>query len=204
LPLHMQNKLLTVLEQRQVIPVGSNKPVPIDVRLICATNMPLQHMIQEGSFREDLYYRINTVELPLPALHERPEDIVPLLEYYIGHYAHKYRMPVPRLSLRAHAALLAHRWPGNVRELRHAAERAVILGHGEVLEASALLPLQAAAAAPVQTATAGTTTTLNLDELEREAVATALRLHAGNISKAAKALGITRTALYRRMEKHGL
>ena len=204
LPLHMQNKLLTVLAQRQVIPVGSNKPVPIDVRLICATNMPLQHMVQEGSFREDLYYRINTVELPLPALHERSEDIVPLLEYYLGYYAHKYRMPVPHLSPGAHAALLAHRWPGNVRELRHAAERAVILGRGEELAAGVLLPSQDASPVPLQTPTPDTTATLNLDELEREAVATALRLHTGNISKAARALGITRTALYRRMEKHGL
>lgn len=204
LPLHLQNKLLTVLEQRQVVPVGSNKPVPIDVRLICATNMPLQRMMQEGSFREDLYYRINTVELPLPALHERPEDIIPLLEYYLGHYAHKYRMPAPRLAPGAQAALRAHRWPGNVRELRHAAERAVILGGGEELTASTLLPVQAADATPLHALPPDTGATLNLEELEREAVATALRLHAGNISQAAKALGITRTALYRRMEKHGL
>jgi transcriptional regulator with PAS, ATPase and Fis domain len=204
LPLHLQNKLLTVLEQRQVVPVGSNKPVPIDVRLICATNMPLQRMMQEGSFREDLYYRINTVELPLPALHERPEDIIPLLEYYLGHYAHKYRMPVPRLAPGAQAALRAHRWPGNVRELRHAAERAVILGGGEELTAGTLLPVQAADATPLHALPPDTGATLNLEELEREAVATALRLHAGNISQAAKALGITRTALYRRMEKHGL
>ena len=204
LPLHMQNKLLTVLEQRQIIPVGSNKPVSIDVRLVCATNMPLERMVQEGSFREDLYYRINTVEIQLPTLAERPQDIVPLLEHYLAYYARKYRMPARRVSPGARATLLAHAWPGNVRELRHAAERAVIMGAEDELTASELLPSVAAASAPPGQADAAAMPTLNLEELERDAVATALRHHGGNISKAARALGITRTALYRRMEKHGL
>ena len=204
LPLHMQNKLLTVLEQRQVIPVGSNKPLPIDIRLICATNLPLAHMVQEGSFREDLYYRINTVEIQLPALHQRPEDILPLLEHYIALYAHKYRMPARKLSAQAHAALLSHRWPGNVRELRHAAERAVIMGSTEELAAAELLPGSASLGTAPTTDKANDAPTLNLEVLERDAVVAALRKHTGNISQAAKTLGITRTTLYRRMEKHGL
>lgn len=203
LPLHLQGKLLTVLEQRQVVPVGGNKPVPIDVRLICATNMPLAQMLREGSFREDLLYRINTVEIRLPALRERPEDIVVLLEHFIELYCRKYKLPPKRLAPRAYNALLAYDWPGNVRELRHAAERAVIMGSAEELEASEFLPGGSATQSPAPAATSASTN-LNLEALERQAVEIALQQHAGNISHAARALGITRTALYRRMEKYGL
>lgn len=203
LPLHLQSKLLSVLEQRQVLPLGSNKPVPIDIRLICATNMPLAQMVKEGRFRKDLLYRINTVELPLPALKERTEDIAALLEHFIALYCNKYKLPTKQLSTRARSALLSYDWPGNVRELRHAAERAVIMSSNDLLEANEFLT---AGSGPLQATIKATPEfgTLNLEELEKTAIVTALHNHAGNISHAALTLGITRTALYRRMEKYGL
>lgn len=203
LPLHLQNKLLSVLEQRQIIPLGSNKPVDIDVRLICATNMPLPQMVREGSFREDLLYRINTVEIPLPALKDRVTDIPVLLEHFIALYCSKYKFPPKQLSPAARASLLSYVWPGNVRELRHAAERAVIMSSNAQLEASEFLTAGTATQQQSTAVTAGFDT-LNLDELEKSAIETALQQHKGNISRAVSTLGITRTALYPRMEKYGL
>jgi DNA-binding NtrC family response regulator len=204
LPLHLQGKLLSVLEQRQVLPVGSNTPVPIDVRLICATNMPLRRMVRDGTFREDLLYRINTVELNLPPLRERSEDIPLLLTHFIDLYARKYNLPKRKITLDALTKLGAYRWPGNVRELRHAVERALIMGSTEQLQANELLFAGADTdmlAAPLPE-TGGEE--LNLDKVEQAAIEKALRKHAGNISHAANELGITRTSLYRRMEKYGL
>ena len=207
LPLHLQAKLLRVLEQRQVMPVGSNTPVAIDIRLICATNLPLQTMVEEGTFREDLLYRINTVQIRLPSLYERREDLPQLLKHFISFYSNKYKLPEKPLAPAALQQLASYAWPGNVRELRHAVERALIMSTGSELQAEDLL-LNAHTQGAADVAPGGIAApagdTLNLDELEKSAVETALRKCGGNISHAAKALGITRTSLYRRMEKHGL
>src|SRR6185369_15334892 len=136
LPLHLQSKLLTALERREVVPVGANKPEPIDVRLVCATNLDPEQLADPDRFREDLLYRINTVEIALPPLRERREDIPLLLQHFIAIYAQKYNFPNKRLSAAALEDLLAHSWPGNVRALRHAVERAVIFSEGAVLQAT--------------------------------------------------------------------
>ncbi|RYD55874.1 MAG: sigma-54-dependent Fis family transcriptional regulator, partial [Sphingomonadales bacterium] len=127
LPLRLQPKLLTALEQRKVTPVGANKPIPIDIRVIAATNLTPEKLRDENHFRQDLLFRLNTVEIDLPPLRDRPEDLPELIDHYLGHYARRYGRELPELSPDAHAALLRHDWPGNVRALRHALERAVIL-----------------------------------------------------------------------------
>jgi len=201
LPLHLQSKLLSALEQRQVTPVGSDRAVAIDVRLICASNRPLRDMVDDGTFREDLLYRINTVEVPLPALRQRDGDIPPLLEHFAEIYARKYGHARKRFSAGALKRLQECPWPGNVRELRHAVERAVIMSEGPVLDAADFLmeSTRVSSDRPLSGPQ-----NLKLDAVERQAIMTALDQHRGNISHAAKALGITRTSLYRRMEKHGL
>ncbi|HTQ99558.1 MAG TPA: sigma-54 dependent transcriptional regulator [Candidatus Acidoferrum sp.] len=205
LPLHLQGKLLSVLEQRQVVPVGANTKVAIDVRLICATNMPLRKMVKDGTFREDLLYRINTVEITLPGLRERGDDLSLLLTHFIDFYARKYNLPKRKVTLETLAKLAAYPWPGNVRELRHAVERAMIMGNHEQLQANELLfsAAEPEPAAARETATAGLDE-MNLDKVEQLTIERALRKHKGNISHAAAELGITRTSLYRRMEKYGL
>lgn len=214
LPLYLQSKLLSVLEQRVVIPVGGTKPLPIDVRLVSATNMPPEQLSREDVFRQDLLYRINTVELHLPPLRDRAEDIPALIDYFVAIYARKYSMPPKKVSPAAFPRLLAYRWPGNVRALRHAVERAMILSSGPVLEADDFsLPSTAgqtpAAVSQPQGQPKGADPalvldTLDLEAVEREAIRKALAKHQGNISHAAQDLGITRASLYRRMEKHGL
>jgi two-component system, NtrC family, response regulator HydG len=200
LPLHLQSKLLTALERREVVPVGANKPEPIDVRLVCATNLESSQVADPDRFREDLLYRINTVEIAVPALRERREDIPLLLEHFIAIYAQKYNFPARRLSAAALDNLTAHDWPGNVRALRHAVERAVIFSEGAVFEtADFSLPT-----ARVGSAAKRLPDTSRLDALERSAIASALEKHEGNVSRAAEALGLTRAALYRRKEKYGL
>jgi two-component system response regulator HydG len=200
LPLHLQSKLLTALERREIVPVGANKPEPIDVRLVCATNLPREQLADPDRFREDLLYRINTVEIVLPPLRERREDVPLLLEHFITVYAQKYNFPAKRLSAAALDDLTAHAWPGNVRALRHAVERAVIFSEGTVFETTDFsLPaprVGSAAKLPPDTS--------RLDALERSAIANALEKHQGNVSRAAEALGLTRASLYRRKEKYGL
>jgi two-component system response regulator HydG len=198
--LHLQSKLLTALERREVVPVGANKPEPIDVRVICATNLDSQQLADPDRFREDLLYRINTVEIILPPLRERREDIPLLLEHFIAVYAQKYNFPAKRPSAALLDQLMAYAWPGNVRALRHAVERAVIFSEGAVFEAAdfSLAVPRMASAAP---ASADTT---RLDAVERGAIARALEKHRGNVSRAAESLGLTRASLYRRKEKYGL
>jgi DNA-binding NtrC family response regulator len=208
LPLRLQPKLLTVLEQRQVTPVGANKPVPVDIRVIAATNLPPDKLHDEAFFRQDLLFRLNTVEIDLPPLRDRREDVPQLVDHYLDHYARRYGREVPRLTPGARAALLDHGWPGNVRALRHALERAVILARdGAPLEADelalAVAPPRIAPAA-VQPPAPAPAHDLNLDRVERRLVEEALRKHGYNISSAAAELGLSRAALYRRMEKHGL
>ena len=199
-PLHLQSKLLAVLERREVVPVGADKPEPIDVRLISATNLPPGHLADADRFRQDLFYRINTVEITLPPLRERREDIPLLLEHFIAIYAQKYNFPAKRLSAAALDELMAHAWPGNVRALRHAVERALILSEGTILEADDFSLVTARANGP----TGGSRDTSRLDDIERGAIARALAENKGNVSRAAAGLGLTRASLYRRKTKYGL
>ena len=203
LPLHLQPKLLTALEQRRVTPVGANKSVPIDVRVIAATNLSPAALGDESRFRPDLLFRLNTVEIELPPLRQRREDIPLLLDHYLGLYARKYDKPVPPPTNGVLAALTGYDWPGNVRALRHAAERAVILSDGGPLGIDDFsIRRQAEHIAVVQAAQADND--LNLERAERQMIERALKKHAYNISLAAAELGLTRASLYRRMEKHGL
>ncbi|HVV82064.1 MAG TPA: sigma-54 dependent transcriptional regulator [Kofleriaceae bacterium] len=200
---HLQAKLLTALERREVVPVGANAPVPIDVRVISATNVARKDLEDETAFRQDLLYRLNTVEIVVPPLRERREDIPLLADHFLRLYARKVGRPVRRIADDALAAMVAYPWPGNVRALRHALERAVILSDGDTLRLGDF-PLPAVAARVPEAAAAGPPTAATLAELERQAIVAALARHGGNISHAAHELGITRTSLYRRMEKHGL
>jgi len=211
LPLHLQAKLLSVLEQKKVYPVGSAQPVEIDVRFIAATNMPTEKLRSEQHFRQDLLFRLNTVEIELPPLRERREDIPMLAQHYAALYCRKYDQPDKEFADPAMRALVAYDWPGNIRALRHALERAVILSHGDCFEVSDFQLDRSAAPAPdVVTQQASTaaesfdTEELNLEQIERDAISRALTRNRFNISRAAKDLGLTRAALYRRMEKHGL
>jgi DNA-binding NtrC family response regulator len=205
LPLHLQPKLLTALEQRRVTPVGANAPVDIDVRVVSATNLPLSELGDEARFRQDLLFRLNTVEIELPPLRERRADISPLLARFLDDYAARYAKPVRELPAEVLAALVAHDWPGNVRALRHAAERAVILAEGEgyrLVDFPLTRGAPAATVPPTSSSEGGGE--LNLDRVERQVIEEALRKNGFNISLAATALGLSRGALYRRMEKHGL
>ena len=200
LPLHLQPKLLTALEQREVVPVGSNKPVAIDVRVIAATNASPDQLADEKRFRQDLLFRLNTIEIELPPLRERREDVSLLLDHYLSLYARKYDKPERDLPPAVLQLLVEHDWPGNVRALRHAAERAVIMADGDHyrLEDFPLPQRPKAASFSV------TGDSLNLDQLEKQMIERALRMHHFNVSLAAAELGLSRGALYRRMEKHGL
>lgn len=201
LPLHLQPKLLTALEQREVVPVGANKPIPIDVRVIAATNVAPDQLSDEKRFRQDLLFRLNTIEIELPALRQRRDDIPVLLDHYLRLYERKYDKPERELPPGVLQALINHDWPGNVRALRHAAERAVIMAEGGQYRSDDFpLPRRAQADAVAQ----GATETLNLDQLEKQMIERALRMHHFNVSLAAAELGLSRGALYRRMEKHGL
>jgi DNA-binding NtrC family response regulator len=195
LPPAAQTKLLRVIESREVLPLGSDRPAPIDVRLVAATNQPLEQMVRDGQFREDLLYRINTIEILLPPLRERREDIAPLAAHFIQRSARRYRLPEKRVTDSGLKALETHHWPGNVRELSHTVERALILHEGAVLDAASFRFTGTAAESEAS---------LNLEASERRMVSQALAAADGNISHAAAALGITRAALYRRIEKFGL
>ena len=195
----MQAKLLTALQSREVVRVGTNTPIRTDVRLICATNMPLYDMVKEKSFRQDLLYRINTVEIKIPPLREREGDVALLGQYFLDQYARKYQ----KTELKFHPATLrkleSHSWQGNVRELRHAIERAVILSDSLLLTPADFL-LSKDSDLPEQ----GVEETLNLEEMEKRLIQRAIQKHRGNISRAAEELGLTRAALYRRLEKFGV
>ncbi|HEX2761219.1 MAG TPA: sigma-54 dependent transcriptional regulator, partial [Rhizomicrobium sp.] len=197
-PLHLQSKLLTALERREVIPVGAEQPEAIDVRLICATNLSRAQLADEDRFRQDLLYRINTVEMVLPPLRERKEDIPLLLEHYAALYSQKYNLPAKRLSAALIDRLTNWSWPGNVRALRHAVERAVILSESDLLG-----PADFALSGP-QPPPETPNEVSRLDAVEKAAIVRALEKHDNNVSRAAEALGLTRTSLYRRMEKYGL
>jgi DNA-binding NtrC family response regulator len=202
LPLTHQAKLLAVLQNRQVVPVGSNKSTPIDIRLICATNLNIHQAVAEGNFRQDLLYRINTVELYLPPLRERTGDLPLLAKHFLQKYAKKYHRVAPKLSDSALKFLEKYPFPGNVRELEHALERAMIMSDSDTLQEADFhfLTTHKNPAISIQLKT----NSLNLDEIEKDMIQKVVEKHNGNISKAAKELGLTRASLYRRLEKFGL
>jgi len=203
LPLRLQAKLLSALEQRQVTPVGADEAQHFDVRVIAATNTPIEHLRDADLFRPDLLFRLNTVEITIPPLRERRDDILPIARHFATTYAKKYGKDARTFSVPAEEALLGYDWPGNIRALRHAVERAVILTNGKALEPSDLQLDYPGAVSPPAAPTA-IPTLLNLDEMEKDAIEKALLKHGFNISRAAAELGLTRASLYRRMEKHGI
>lgn len=199
LSLPLQAKLLTVLERREVTRVGANKPKSIDIRLICATNMNLKQMASEDNYRQDLIYRINTVEIELPPLRERPEDIPVLAEHFLKIYSKKYKKKINKLPSKVIKKLTNYPWPGNVREFQHIIERTVIMSESPNLEEDdfqlSSLP---------SSSEGFEFESYNLEDIEKQIIEKVLRLNRGNVSKAAADLGLTRTSLYRRLEKHGL
>jgi DNA-binding NtrC family response regulator len=208
IPMQLQAKLLTVLEQRQVTPVGKNEPQPFDVRIISATNLPRQQLADEKRFRPDLLFRLNTVELTLPPLRDRPEDIEEIGHYYATLYARKYNKVEKAFSDKTMQLIKNYSWPGNVRALRHAVERAVILSETAVFEpADFQLDFDDSKSRKTntpETTVGATDEDLNLERMEMRAIQVALTRHRYNISQTARELGLTRAALYRRMEKHDL
>ncbi len=200
LSLPLQAKLLTVLQHRTIQRVGSAKDIPVDFRLICATNMPLHEMVFEKKFRQDLLYRINTVEIRVPSLRERTEDIPLLAEHFLARYGQKYKRPGMKIDKAVMSKLKKYHWPGNIRELQHAIERAVILNESKVIESVDLLINSTTLHIPKEQ----TQTPQTLDEMEKKFIQQSLANNQGNVSTTAKALGLTRTALYRRMKRHGI
>ena len=200
LSMPLQAKLLTVIQNRRVSRVGSNKETPVDIRLICATNMPLYEMVKENRFRQDLLYRINTIEIEVPPLRERIEDIPVLANHFLKHYNARYENSISKISDAALTRMHKHTWPGNIRELQHAIERAVILSNGNVLQPEDFN------LSPVAGKEDGhlNLDAYNLEEVEKLLIRKVLKKYNGNITQAASELGLTRSSLYRRLEKHGL
>ena len=196
LSLPMQARLLTAIEKRQITRLGSTQPKNIDIRLICATNADIHNMVTTGKFRQDLLYRINTIEIPIPPLRERGKDILLLARYFLNRYCYKQTKEITGFTRDTQQKLLQYNWPGNVRELQHAVERAVILAPGKLLEPDNFM------LRPPYSSTTGDLETLNLMELEQKAIEKAMKKCEGNISRAAEMLGITRFALYRKLEKY--
>jgi DNA-binding NtrC family response regulator len=195
----LQAKLLSVLQSRTVTRVGSNRPRPVDVRVIAATNQDLYEAVRNRSFRQDLLYRINTIEIQLPPLRERPEDIEALAAYFLKEFARKYNRPVRGFSAALLKEMYRYPWPGNVRELQHAVERAVIMAPGDVLRPEDFFFRQSAGAGDT-----AELHSMNLEEVEKQLIIKALNKHYGNITEAAQELGLTRASLYRRLEKYNL
>lgn len=199
LSLPMQAKLLTAIEKRCITRLGAVEPVSIDVRLICATNADLRRKVDDGTFRQDLLYRINTIELPIPPLRERGEDILLLGSHFLTLYNRKYKKEIRGMTREAKQKLMRYGWPGNVRELQHTLERAVILADHPLLRPDDFLFPPSGKS--VETPADGE---LNLEKVERNVIERALRVSGGNVTRAAELLGITRFTLYRKMEKLGL
>ena len=201
IPLHLQAKLLRVIQSRSVVRVGGSQAIPVNIRLICATNMDLEQLVREGRFREDLYYRINTVHIALPPLRERHEDIVPLAQIFLDRFAAKYHRPLTEIAPEAAEALKAQNWNGNIRELQNCIEKAVILSDGTELTVK---DLQIGARSGSGAASALTGGLFRNDAEEERLVREAVERSNGNISAAAKMLGVSRPTLYAKMKKYGL
>ena len=201
LSMPLQAKLLTVLQNRRVSRVGSNKETPVDIRLICATNMPLYDMVKENRFRQDLLYRINTIEIEIPSLRDRMEDIPLLANHFLKQYSGKYSKAISKISEAAMARMHKHPWPGNIRELQHSLERAIILSNSSVLQPE---DFNFTVGASKETDQNLSLDQYNLDEVEKLLIRKVLKKYNGNITQAASELGLTRSSLYRRLEKHGL
>lgn len=201
--LQQQAKLLSVLQNRAVVPLGSSQPVAVDIRLISATNVPLKALADESRFRKDLIYRINTLEIQVPALRERTDDIPLLANHFLDFYNKKYHKNIAGLEADALQKLKQYHFPGNVRELQYSIERAVIMSDQSSLRAEDILfsPIESV---PETTSSSADFSSHNLEEMERKAIKSAIERYNGNISKAAKELGLTRAALYRRLEKYNL
>lgn len=197
LSFQLQAKLLTVLQNREVVKVGSNRPVSVDIRLICATNRNLHQMVADGLFREDLLYRINTIQMEVPPLRERGEDISVLADFFLKKFAHKYNKPGLKINQQAFDKLLKYAWPGNVRELQHTIEKAVILSEGNVLKPDDFYFRSTLMAS-------STENDLNLEEMEKRLILNAISKSQNNMSAAAESLGVTRQTLYNKLKKYGL
>lgn len=197
LSLPLQAKLLSVLQQRKVQRIGSAKTIDVDVRVISATNLPLYEMTAERKFRQDLLYRLNTVEIRMPSLRERSEDIPSLCEHFLRVYGKKYKRPGIKIDKAVLTKLKKYTWPGNVRELQHSIERAVILSEDQTIHSPDLLISN-------NVPPPRTEQPLSMSEMEKQFIRQSLDLNGGNVTDTAKALGLTRTALYRRMKRHGL
>jgi transcriptional regulator with PAS, ATPase and Fis domain len=195
LPVTMQTKLLAVLEQRSIRRIGADNDIPIDIRLISATNQPVHQMIEEGLFRRDLLYRLNTIELVIPPLRERADDIPMLTRHFLGEASRKYGKHPLEISKRSMKQLQQYHWPGNVRELQNAMARAVIMADDKQLRFDQLG--SRSMGSPTQA-------TLNIEENEKSLIQKALITNRGNVTRAAADLGIDRNALYRRMRKYGI
>ena len=197
LSFHLQVKLLAAIQNRQISRIGSNQTIPIDIRLICATNKKLENMVHEGLFREDLLYRINTIQIEVPPLRERGNDILVLTDFFLKKYSSKYGKPSLKINQQAQDKLLKYSWPGNIRELQHTIEKAVILSEGNVLKTEDFF---------MKPVFSGKTneTELNLEEMEKRLINLAIEKSNGNLSAAADQLGITRQTLYNKIKKSGL
>ena len=194
LSIPLQVKLLSVLQNQMFTPVGGSKPIPFNARVVSATNQPLYEMIEEGKFRQDLLYRINTVEIELPPLRERMEDLFPLVQHYLRIYGLKYQKEGMFMEEKQVKALTKYPWPGNIRELQHAVERAVIMSSSSEVKATDFLVPQKRSKIPVSS--------LRVEDVERSAILKAIEKYEGNLSKAAAELGIGRTTLYRKIKKY--
>jgi transcriptional regulator with PAS, ATPase and Fis domain len=194
LSFHLQAKMLTVIESRQISRIGSNQLIPTDIRLICATNKNLGSMVHEGLFREDLLYRINTIQIEIPPLRERGNDILILAEFFLKKYAYKYNKPNLKINLQANEKLLKYTWPGNIRELQHTIEKAVILSESGLLKPEDFYLRNNAFTKSNESLT-------TLEDLEKQMIQQALEKNNGNFTAAADQLGVTRQTLYNRLKK---
>ena len=196
LSFHLQSKLLAAIENRTITRIGSNQPIPTDIRLICATNKNIQSMVSSGLFPEDLLYRINTIHIELPPLRERENDIIVLAEFFLKKYTYKYNKPNLKINQQANEKLLNYSWPGNIRELQHTIEKAVILSDSSVLKPEDFYLRNVNSGS-------GNNSCSTLEEVEKQLIQQALEKNNGNFTAAAEQLGITRQTLYNRMKKSG-
>jgi DNA-binding NtrC family response regulator len=196
LSLQSQSKLLSVLQNRCVVRVGSNKQIPVDIRLICATNCDLMQMVHEGRFREDLLYRINTIMIEVPPLRDRVDDIPILAYYFLRIYNERYGKPGIKIATHTMEKLSTYEWPGNVRELQHTVEKAVIMSESQILKPSDFIFNTASKGLIIKEMT--------LDEMEQKLISDTIRRYGNNISVVAGKLGITRQTLYNKMKKYNI